>query len=74
MAPSVSYSIAVRLEVASRSDYPNPISNVLAFPDVVSPDEFGPLYIIPSVLHPDVTSASAVAVAVADVATRNPGR
>jgi len=81
-----------------RSDYPNQINNVLAFPgvfrglldaqsrfitddmliaaaqalaDVVSPDEIGPHYIIPSVFHPDVTSA--VAVAVADVATQNPG-
>ncbi len=40
--------------------------------DVVSPDEIGPHYIIPSVFHPDVTSA--VAVAVADVATQNPDR
>jgi len=80
-----------------RSDYPNQINNVLAFPgvfrglldaqsrfitddmliaaaqalaDVVSPDEIGPHYIIPSVFHPDVTSS--VAVAVADVATQNP--
>ncbi len=82
-----------------RSDYPNQINNVLAFPgvfrglldaqsryitddmlvaaaqalaDVVSPDEIGPHYIIPSVFHPDVTSS--VAVAVADVATQNPDR
>jgi malate dehydrogenase (oxaloacetate-decarboxylating) len=82
-----------------RSDYPNQINNVLAFPgvfrglldaqsrlitddtliaaaqalaDVVSPDEIGPHYIIPSVFHPDV--ASSVAVAVADAATRDPGR
>ena len=82
-----------------RSDYPNQINNVLAFPgvfrglldaqsrvvtddmliaaaqalaDVVSPDEIGPHYIIPSVFHPDVTSA--VAAAVADVATQNPDR
>ena len=82
-----------------RSDYPNQINNVLAFPgvfrglldaqsrlitddmliaaaqalaDVVSPDEIGPHYIIPSVFHPDVTSA--VAAAVADVATHNPDR
>jgi len=80
-----------------RSDYPNQINNVLAFPgvfrglldaqsrvitdgmliaaaqalaDVVSPDEIGPHYIIPSVFHPDV--ASAVAVAVRDAATQNP--
>jgi malate dehydrogenase (oxaloacetate-decarboxylating) len=79
-----------------RSDYPNQINNVLAFPgvfrglldaqsrlitddmlvaaaqalaDVVSPDEIGPHYIIPSVFHPDVTSS--VAVAVADAATQN---
>ena len=72
-----------------RSDYPNQINNVLAFPgvfrglldaqsrtitdgmlvaaaralaDVVSPDEIGPNYIIPSVFHPDVASAVAAAV------------
>jgi malate dehydrogenase (oxaloacetate-decarboxylating) len=77
-----------------RSDYPNQINNVLAFPgvfrglldaqsryisddmliaaaqalaDVVSPDEIGPHYIIPSVFHPDVTSS--VAAAVRDAAT-----
>jgi malate dehydrogenase (oxaloacetate-decarboxylating) len=77
-----------------RSDYPNQINNVLAFPgvfrglldaqsrhvtdnmliaaaqalaDVVSPDEIGPHYIIPSVFHPDV--ASSVAAAVRDAAT-----
>jgi malate dehydrogenase (oxaloacetate-decarboxylating) len=82
-----------------RSDYPNQINNVLAFPgvfrglldaqsrlitddmlvaaaqalaDVVSPDEIGPHYIIPSVFHPDV--ASSVAVAVRDAATQDPGR
>ncbi len=80
-----------------RSDFPNQINNVLAFPgvfrglldaqsrhvsdgmliaaaqalaDVVSPDEIGPHYIIPSVFHPDV--ASSVAVAVRDAATQNP--
>jgi malate dehydrogenase (oxaloacetate-decarboxylating) len=80
-----------------RSDYPNQINNVLAFPgvfrglldaqsrivtdgmliaaaqalaDVVSPDEIGPHYIIPSVFHPDV--ASSVAVAVRDAATQQP--
>ncbi len=79
-----------------RSDYPNQINNVLAFPgvfrglldaqsrivtddmliaaahalaDVVSPDEIGPHYIIPSVFHPDV--ASSVAAAVRDAATQN---
>jgi malate dehydrogenase (oxaloacetate-decarboxylating) len=77
-----------------RSDYPNQINNVLAFPgvfrglldaqsrivtdemliaaaqalaDVVSPDEIGPHYIIPSVFHPEV--ASSVAAAVRDAAT-----
>jgi malate dehydrogenase (oxaloacetate-decarboxylating) len=72
-----------------RSDYPNQINNVLAFPGVfrglldaqsryisddmliaaaqalagvVSPDEIGPHYIIPSVFHPDVTSSVAAAV------------
>jgi malate dehydrogenase (oxaloacetate-decarboxylating) len=78
-----------------RSDFPNQINNVLAFPgvfrglldaqsrnvtdemliaaaqalaDVVSADEIGPHYIIPSVFHPDV--ASSVAVAVRDAATQ----
>jgi malate dehydrogenase (oxaloacetate-decarboxylating) len=82
-----------------RSDYPNQINNVLAFPgvfrglldaqsryisddmllaaaralaDVVSPDEIGPHYIIPSVFHPDVTSS--VAAAVRDAATAELGR
>jgi malate dehydrogenase (oxaloacetate-decarboxylating) len=82
-----------------RSDYPNQINNVLAFPgvfrglldaqsrfvtdemliaaaqalaDVVSPDEIGPHYIVPSVFHPDV--ASSVAVAVRDAATRQLAR
>ena len=72
-----------------RSDYPNQINNVLAFPgvfrglldaqsrditdamlvaaaralaDVVSPDELGPHYIVPSVFHPDVTPSVATAV------------
>jgi malate dehydrogenase (oxaloacetate-decarboxylating) len=82
-----------------RSDYPNQINNVLAFPgvfrglldaqsrqvsddmliaaaqalaDVVSADEIGPHYIIPSVFHPEV--ASSVAVAVRDAATQQPDR
>jgi malate dehydrogenase (oxaloacetate-decarboxylating) len=82
-----------------RSDYPNQINNVLAFPgvfrglldaqsrvvtedmliaaaqalaDVVSPDELGPHYIIPSVFHPDV--ASSVAVAVRDAAAQHGDR
>jgi len=72
-----------------RSDYPNQINNVLAFPgvfrglldaqsrniteamlvaaaralaDVVSPDELGPHYIVPSVFNPDVASSVATAV------------
>ncbi len=80
-----------------RSDYPNQINNVLAFPgvfrglldaqsrtitdemlvaaaralaDVVSADELGPNYIIPSVFHPDV--ASAVAAAVRDAVLQRP--
>ena len=82
-----------------RSDYPNQINNVLAFPgvfrglldaqsrvitddmliaaaqalaDVVSPEEIGPHYIVPSVFHPDV--ASSVAAAVRDAATADPDR
>src|SRR5690349_19865471 len=82
-----------------RSDYPNQINNVLAFPgvfrglldaqsrnvtddmliaaahalaDVVSPDEIGPHYIIPSVFHPEV--ASSVAAAVRDAATQHLAR
>jgi malate dehydrogenase (oxaloacetate-decarboxylating) len=72
-----------------RSDYPNQINNVLAFPGVfrglldsqsrmvtetmllaaatalagvVSPEELGPNYIIPSVFHPDVATTVAAAV------------
>ncbi|REE98624.1 NAD-dependent malic enzyme [Thermomonospora umbrina] len=72
-----------------RSDYPNQINNVLAFPGVfrglldaqadgvsqgmllaaaqalaavVTDDELGPNYIVPSVFHPDVTQAVAAAV------------
>jgi malate dehydrogenase (oxaloacetate-decarboxylating) len=79
-----------------RSDYPNQINNVLAFPgvfrglldaqsrtvtdhmllaasqalaSVVSTDELGPNYIIPSVFHADV--ASAVAAAVREEASGN---
>jgi hypothetical protein len=77
MAPSVSYSITVRLEVASRGRAVSAITRaveqaggvVTALADVVSPDEIGPHYIIPSVFHPDVTSS--VAAAVADAATQN---
>ncbi|MFI7616849.1 NAD-dependent malic enzyme [Nonomuraea terrae] len=72
-----------------RSDFPNQINNVLAFPGVfrglldaqaggvteemllaaagalaavVTPEELGPNYIIPSVFHPDVATAVAAAV------------
>ncbi|GAA5062283.1 malate dehydrogenase (oxaloacetate-decarboxylating) [Thermocatellispora tengchongensis] len=72
-----------------RSDFPNQINNVLAFPgvfrglldaqadgvtqemllaaahalaDVVTEEELGPNYIIPSVFHPDVATAVAAAV------------
>jgi malate dehydrogenase (oxaloacetate-decarboxylating) len=80
-----------------RSDYPNQINNVLAFPgvfrglldaqatgvtqdmllaaaealaDVVTADELGPYYIVPSVFHADV--ATAVAAAVRDAAGGRP--
>ncbi len=59
MAPSVSYSITVRLEVASRGRAVSEITRV------------GPHYIIPSVFHPDVTSS--VAAAVKDAATSDVG-
>ncbi|MFC4053332.1 NAD-dependent malic enzyme [Actinomadura syzygii] len=72
-----------------RSDYPNQINNVLAFPgvfrglldaqadgvtlemlaaaatalaEVVTPDELGPNYIVPSVFHPEVATRVAGAV------------
>jgi malate dehydrogenase (oxaloacetate-decarboxylating) len=48
------------------------IAAAQALADVVSPDEIGPHYIIPSVFHPDV--ASSVAVAVRDAATQQPDR
>jgi len=74
---------------SGRSDLPNQINNVLAFPgvfrglldaashsisvgmliaaaralaDVVTPDELNAAYIVPSVFHPDVSSAVAAAV------------
>ncbi len=83
-----------------RSDYPNQINNVLAFPgvfrglldaqsrtitdgmlvaaaralaDVVTADELGPNYIIPSVFHPDVASAVAAAVREAASGAHSPG-
>ncbi len=85
-----------------RSDYPNQINNVLAFPgvfrglldaqsrtiteamltaaagalaEVVTPDELGPNYVVPSVFHPNVASAVAAAVrdaAVAETAAASP--
>ena len=48
------------------------IAAARALADVVSPDEIGPHYIIPSVFHPDV--ASSVAAAVKDAATQPPER
>jgi len=83
---------------SGRSDLPNQINNVLAFPgvfrglldaashsisigmliaaaralaDVVTPDELNAAYIVPSVFHPDVSSAVAAAVskAVRDTGT-----
>jgi malate dehydrogenase (oxaloacetate-decarboxylating) len=48
------------------------IAAAQALADVVSPDEIGPHYIIPSVFHPDV--ASSVAAAVRDAATQPPER
>jgi malate dehydrogenase (oxaloacetate-decarboxylating) len=80
----------VRIMATGRSDYPNQINNVLAFPgvfrgaldvrastineemklaaaraiaSVVTDDELGPEYIIPSVFNRDVASAVATAVA-----------
>jgi len=48
------------------------IAAAQALADVVSADEIGPHYIIPSVFHPDV--ASLVAAAVRDAATQQPDR
>jgi malate dehydrogenase (oxaloacetate-decarboxylating) len=80
-----------------RSDYPNQINNVLAFPgvfrglldaqsrtvtldmllaaaralaEVVTGEELGPNYIVPSVFHPDVAHAVAAAVQKAATASR----
>jgi malate dehydrogenase (oxaloacetate-decarboxylating) len=80
-----------------RSDYPNQINNVLAFPgvfrglldaqsrtvtldmllaaaralaEVVTDEELGPNYIVPSVFHPDVAHAVAAAVQKAATASR----
>ena len=47
------------------------IATAQALADVVSPDEIGPHYIIPSVFHPDVASSVP---AVRDAATQQPGR
>ena len=79
-----------KVVASGRSDYPNQINNVLAFPgvfrglldahaedvttemlihaadaiaSVVSDEEINPSYIIPSVFHPDVADAVAVAIA-----------
>jgi len=75
MAPSVSYSITVRLEVASRGRAVSEITRaveqsggVVTALDVTA----GPHYIIPSVFHPEVASSVAVAVAVRDAATQHP--
>ena len=71
MAPSVSYSITVRLEVASRGRAVSEITRAVEQSGgVVTPDEIGPHYIVPSVFHPDV--ASSVAAAVRDAATQQP--
>ncbi|MGW2196705.1 malic enzyme-like NAD(P)-binding protein, partial [Streptosporangium sp. NPDC001682] len=90
--PEVSPDIArehAAVVATGRSDYPNQINNVLAFPgvfrglldaqatvvsqemllaaakalaDVVTTEELGPNYIVPSVFHPDVSGAVAAAV------------
>ncbi|SDJ61882.1 NAD-dependent malic enzyme [Nonomuraea jiangxiensis] len=90
--PEVSVDEARRhaaVVATGRSDYPNQINNVLAFPGVfrglldaqaggvtqemllaaagalaavVTPEELGPNYIVPSVFHPDVAGAVAAAV------------
>jgi len=90
--PEVSPDVArehAAVVATGRSDYPNQINNVLAFPGVfrglldaqsrtvtqdmllaaaralaavVTPEELGPNYIIPSVFHPEVASAVAAAV------------
>jgi malate dehydrogenase (oxaloacetate-decarboxylating) len=86
----------VAVVATGRSDYPNQINNVLAFPgvfrgaldvrastitegmkvaaghaiaSVITPDELGHEYVIPSVFNRDVTSA--VASAVAEAAERD---
>jgi malate dehydrogenase (oxaloacetate-decarboxylating) len=69
MAPSVSYSIDAQSRVITDDML---IAAAQALADVVSSDEIGPHYIIPSVFHPDV--ASSVAVAVRDAATQSPDR
>jgi malate dehydrogenase (oxaloacetate-decarboxylating) len=93
---------AVRVVATGRSDYPNQINNVLAFPgvfrgaldvrasaittgmevaaahaiaSVVSDDELGPEYIIPSVFNRDVAprvAAEVAAAAAADGVARRP--
>jgi malate dehydrogenase (oxaloacetate-decarboxylating) len=84
MAPSVSYSIQINnvlafpgvfrglLDAQSRTiNDAMLIAAAQALADVVSPDEIGPHYIIPSVFHPDVTSS--VAAAVKDAVLSDPG-
>jgi len=98
--PEVAYDEArehAAVVATGRSDYPNQINNVLAFPGVfrglldaqakgvdedmllaaaralaavVSDEELGPNYIVPSVFHPDVTPAVAAAVREAATAVR----
>jgi len=90
VAPDELPSGKVAVVATGRSDYPNQINNVLAFPGVfrgaldvrasqiteemkvaagraiagvISPDELGPEYIIPSVFNRDVAPAVAAAVA-----------
>ncbi|HEY8456990.1 MAG TPA: NAD-dependent malic enzyme [Actinopolymorphaceae bacterium] len=90
-----------RVVATGRSDFPNQINNVLAFPgvfrglldahshrvdealllaaaraiaSVVSDDELNPHYIIPSVFHPDVHQAVAVAVRNAVAGPKTLGR
>ncbi|HEX6473080.1 MAG TPA: NAD-dependent malic enzyme [Streptosporangiaceae bacterium] len=96
VAPDAIRGIAA-VVATGRSDYPNQINNVLAFPgvfrglldaqatavtqdmllaaaralaSVVTDDELGPYYIVPSVFHADV--APAVAAAVRDAAGGRP--
>ena len=69
MAPSVSYSITVRLEVASRG---RAVSEITRAAEQSGGVVTALDHIIPSVFHPVV--ASSVAVAVRDAATQQPER